>query len=51
MLDLPMEYRANSRTCRRLADATKDPEQKANWLMLAAEWERIAQAAERATQK
>ena len=44
MDDQAKQYRDNAKTCRRLADATKDPEQKANWLMIAAEWNRLADA-------
>ena len=45
MDDQAKQYRENAKTCRRLADATKDTEQKANWLMIAAEWKRLADAA------
>ena len=44
MDDQAKQYRDNAKTCRRLADTTKDPEQKANWLMIAAEWKRLADA-------
>ena len=44
-------YRRNAETCRRLADATKDSAQKANWFMLAAEWKRLAEATERTPRK
>ena len=40
-------YRRNAETCRRLADTTQDVAQKANWLMLAAEWKRLAEATEK----
>ena len=45
------KYIQNAKTCRRLAAATVHPEQKANWLMLATEWNRLAEAAEKVISK
>ena len=51
MGDQAKQYRDNAKTCRRLAEATKDLEQKANWLMIAAEWKRLADAADNGKSK
>jgi hypothetical protein len=40
-----LKYRRNAAACKVLAQQTNLPAQKANWLMLAAEWNRLADAA------
>jgi hypothetical protein len=39
------DFHKNAAECRDLAEKTADPTQRAQWLRLADEWQRMAQAA------
>jgi hypothetical protein len=43
-MNLPEDFRKNAADCRDLAKEATDPTQKAQWLKLADEWLRVAEA-------
>ena len=44
-MNIADEFRKNDAECRAIAAKTRDPQEKAQWLKLADEWLRMAQAA------